>query len=372
MASKTNCTINGIDYYRIRKRDGLKLNKDGKWVPNIVSFYGKNKTDAEKKVAEYFAKKKMGINTEEYFATSMNYYVVNVFLKGKNADGTKRRYLGVYNKYIKSSTLNNYKLSEINSKVVQEFFNQLDASYSTMIATRNILKLFFKYAESEGYCKNPMQNIAIGKSRATDNVIVVFTKEEINKIVNSKETGKNAYNRFLFLFALGTGLRQAELLGLKYGDIEEGRIKVVRQIVTGIENNRKVDDTKTDNSVRYVPVPQPLLEQIEKQREGKADDEYIFTGKNGQFLDVSNLIRSYKRFLKSINVPYKEFHTLRRTYATTLCENGVDVATVAELLGNTVEVAAKYYTFVSETRKAKAVSTLDSIFCKKNTGLKSD
>lgn len=58
MAKKTNCTINGIDYYRIRKTDGLKYNaKKGIWEENRVSFYGESKSDAEQQVKEHFENK---------------------------------------------------------------------------------------------------------------------------------------------------------------------------------------------------------------------------------------------------------------------------------------------------------------------------
>ncbi len=41
MASKTNCIINGKAYYRIRRKIGVKLNKQGLWVDDIKHFYGK-------------------------------------------------------------------------------------------------------------------------------------------------------------------------------------------------------------------------------------------------------------------------------------------------------------------------------------------
>ncbi len=79
-------------------------------------------------------------------------------------------------------------------------------------------------------------------------------------------------------------------------------------------------------------------------------------------MDASNLTRSYKRFLKSIGVNYKEFHTLRRTYETTLLEKGIDINRVAKLMGDTVPVVAQYYAAVSDEHKAEAADKINELF----------
>lgn len=361
VAAKTNCVINGIPYYRIRKKIGEDVN--GKSI--IKPFYGKNKTNAEDLVKEWKDSHKTRIVKDEYFAKTMNYYMNEVFKNDNHADGTKIRYKGVYNRYIKDSEdLNKYRMNQINSHALQTYFNNLKdkVTHSTLIAIRNILTLFFRYAEIQGYCFNPMQVIEINRNKPKSNDIVIFTKEEVKKIITSKTSGQHSYNRFLILFALGTGLRQGELLGLKYSDIKDGQVKVKRQVITDTNKRRKIEDTKTENSVRYVPIPKPILKELEAYKKNKNQDDYIFVSKESNLMDANNLIRSYKRFLISIDVPYKDFHTLRRTYATALCENGVDINTVAKLLGNTVVVAAQYYTFISDKKKVEAVSKIEDLF----------
>lgn len=367
MSTKTNCTINGVNYYRIRKKIGV----DSRGKAKTKSFYGKNKTDAENQIRKWSENHKSGIARDEHLAVLLEYYIENVFKFGNHADGTKIRYLGVYNKYIKDK-LDYYKMNEINGQIIQEFFNKAKdkATYSTLIAVRNIMTLFFQYAELQGYCRNPMDVIKISRDKVQKKDIVVFTADEIKKIIESDKTRYHSYNRFLILFALGTGLRQGELLGLKFGDIVNGQVKVLRQASADMDRRRKIADTKTENSIRYVPIPKPLLEELEGLKAAKSNDDYIFTSRYGNLMDVNNLIRSYKRFLTSIGVfeikdgkvVTKDFHTLRRTYATMLCENGVDINTIAKLLGNTVAVVAQYYAFVSDKKKLEAVDKIESIF----------
>ena len=53
MAKKTNCTINGKDYYRIYRKVGMKRDKRGLWVPDRKAFYGSCKSEAEAEYQKY-------------------------------------------------------------------------------------------------------------------------------------------------------------------------------------------------------------------------------------------------------------------------------------------------------------------------------
>ncbi len=170
----------------------------------------------------------------------------------------------------------------------------------------------------------------------------------------------------MFIFALGTGLRQGELRGLKFGDVKNGEIQVVKQITRSKEKTNVYSDTKSVNSVRQVPMPLNLTSQFAEYRKcakRNKDSDLVFCTEAGLFIDKSNLIRSYRRFLASLDVPYKSFHVLRKTYATLLCEGKVPITTVANLIGDTVPVASQYYAFISNESRREAVGKLDSIFC---------
>lgn len=368
MASKTNCTINGIKYFRIRIKTGEKVNGKGKTVPIYKNFHGKNQTDAERLVKEWEEKRKLGLNTDkEYFSSLVRYYIYEVFMQGNHAPGTKNRYEGVYRNYIEKSDLCTYLMSDINSKIVQNYFNTLKKSKtdSQIDTAVKVLTLFFKYAEAEGYCRNPLPNVAIKKHEPVKKEIVVFDKKDVKKIIESKKDTRHSTYRFMYLLSLGTGLRQGELIGLKWADVKDGKIKVMRQVIQDTDKKRKIDNTKSGTSVRYVPIPKGLLQELEhyKSTHNAKKDDLVFTTESGRIIDKSNLRISYKRFLNSIDVEFKEFHTLRRTYCTMLCEAGVPLQVASKLMGHSsVQVTAKYYTFVSDKEKDSAVSKLDKFF----------
>ena len=363
MARKTNVNIGGTDYYRIRR----KVGEDEKGKSIFRAFYGKNKAEAEAKVREWEQRKEAGVDPRAYMSQTMQYYMDNVFMKGDHADGTKRRYETAYRLRIKGSELSLLRMGEITPIAIQNFFNALSnkgLKYGQLAPTLKVLTLFFDWAHDVGYGKNPMPTIKLPKPTKKD-AIETFTDEEVQKIVDGTKQ-QNSHNHFLFVFALGTGLRQGELLGLKYGDIKDGVIRVERQAITDTDGSRKIDRTKTANATRDVPMPPTLQERFKEykaaqERTGKHD--LVFPTRDGNIMDATNLIRSYKRFLQSIDLPYKPFHTLRKTYCTRLCKAGVPIQVAASIMGHSsIAVTAQYYTFIEAKEKSAAAAKIGDIF----------
>ena len=72
----------------------------------------------------------------------------------------------------------------------------------------------------------------------------------------------------------------------------------------------------------------------------------------------------YKRWitiLKNCNIPHKKFHCIRHTYGSILLQNGVDIQTVAELMGHTAISITQIYMHSTKELKAKEVNKLNSI-----------
>lgn len=391
MANKTNCTINGKEYYRIREKIGMKLNKNGKLVPDIKPFYGKNKTDAEKKIKEYWKKKEAGLLFRDaYFKEVADYFTYNVFVvNGQYASGTRELYERAYRLYIAPHKISAAKLDGIGSKDIQDLLNYLrdleipkakggtrKIGQASLKAVKNFLVLFFNYCEVEGYCKSPMKNVTVPEVSAPkppNNDIIVFTDDEVEKIVAGIE---NERMRFLYLLALFTGIREGELLILRHSDFTREGVKITTQLVTrnkAISDERfREEDTKTSNSIRVVPLPEELWAAYERHdaehkvemKEKGYQTDFVFTTETGNFIDRRNLRRAHERMLKRVGVPYKKFHAFRATYATMLCKNNVPIQTAADLLGDDPRTVAKYYVFITSQEKQEAVNTLNSILTK--------
>ncbi|AAM25292.1 site-specific integrase [Thermoanaerobacter sp. CM-CNRG TB177] len=390
MAKKTNYVKNGKEYYRVTVTIGRDEN--GKLIRK--EFYGKTKKEAEAKKEEYLNGIRNGLNVDFQDVTLgdlMHTWLFEV-VRMSRKPATFVKYEGHYRNYIKNSELYGMKISIIKSIQIQRYYNKLyqqGKSSKTIKALNNFLKTFFNYAVDEGYlAKNPCTGKKIvipgTPEEKIETEIETFSDEEIKKI---KEALKGHRLKALFLLAFGTGLRQGELLGLKWTDIdfEKKELRVQRMIkqVTIIDEkgNRKYKTIeqipKTKNSIRTVPIPSSLIPMLKEHRNRQREEKlkagsvylndvekgYVFTTELGNTIDASNLLKTYKKILNRAGVPYRKFHAIRHTYATKLFERGVPLKTVSELLGHSnISITANIYTHVIPKQKTNAVETLNDLF----------
>ena len=129
MAKKTNCVINGKSYYRIYRKVGMKLNKDGKWVDDRRAFYGSCNSEAEQKYKDYLDLRAKGISEDKRCLGEMiDQWKEEVFKKSSDfANSTKVKYLAAYESIIQSSRLMGLPPSQTTAMDLQILFNSSDA-----------------------------------------------------------------------------------------------------------------------------------------------------------------------------------------------------------------------------------------------------
>ena len=208
--------------------------------------------------------------------------------------------------------------------------------------------------------------------------IETFSEEEISIILNNITNPKL---KILVKFALGTGLREGEILALNKPDIKnmETRVtKTLRNIKVFDDPDTyhyefKITTPKTKKSIRKVPIPTELEKDLallnkirneEKLKLGElyCDNNLLFPSTTGTYIDSRNLLRAWTRVFKNINVPYKKLHALRHTYATQLLKNGVQLLTVSRLLGHSSIKTTEIYAHVLESTKINDVEKLNVLF----------
>lgn len=385
MASKTNCTKNGIPYYRIRRTVGKKLNKQGLWVDDVKEFYGKNKSDAEAKYNSFRAKRSAGLSSDkQHFGVMLDFYVYKVFMKdGRFSAGTRERYEEVHRNYIKPCGISGCVLDEVKTMDIQEFYNTVNCSNATLQAIHNLLCHFYKYLEKEGYCRNLTSSLVLPKKtdtkhdfeKAHSQNVIIWTDEEVKRIVQGLGTNRI---RLLIILALNTGARISELLALQYTDIKDNKLYISKQLasVATIElNNKKTREfeivkPKTSSSVRNIPLAEKVFSEIElhaawhkkEMMQNGYRTNFMFTTQTGNFYDRQNINRACKRYYKSIGVTSKSFHIYRHTFCTNLCKNGIPIQTACKLMGHAnINITAQFYTNVDDNQKQEAIETVASI-----------
>jgi integrase len=155
--------------------------------------------------------------------------------------------------------------------------------------------------------------------------------------------------RVVVLAAAMTGLRQSELLGLRWRDVDWAaqRIRVRNTFVRGKHST----DGKSDLSTRRsVPMTDRLAGELDRwslRTEYRGDGELVFAHpQTGSPLDRSKVTKRFKAACRAAGVREIKFHDLRHTFATRLAASGQPLRTIQEFLGHadskTTQIYAHY------------------------------
>lgn len=149
----------------------------------------------------------------------------------------------------------------------------------------------------------------------------------------------------LYLTYLGTGVRVSELVNLDVSDID---FETSSFTVTRKGGNE-------DEIFMPVQVENELLEYLEWRKEQNYNTSALFVSRNGDRLTISSVEHNLKTYCLAAGITNKDKtrpHALRRTFACTLLEEGVDIKMVAELMGHkNIEVTHKFYAQYSSKAK---------------------
>lgn len=143
--------------------------------------------------------------------------------------------------------------------------------------------------------------------------------------------------RVIVLTAAMTGLRQSELLGLKwkYVDWSAQRIRVRNTFVLGEHSGDGKSDLSTKRSVPMADRVMTELDRWSQLTPYNADDDLVFAHpQTGRPLDRTKVTRRFQQACRDSHVKVVRFHDLRHTFATRLAASGQPLRTVQEFLGH--------------------------------------
>ena len=172
----------------------------------------------------------------------------------------------------------------------------------------------------------------------------------------------------LYVLAIDAGLRQGELLALKWADIDlDARTVAVQRSLVEVRGKISEDEPKEEESVRSVAIGKASVDALRIHRrsmlaEGNAAAEYVFCAPEGGPIHKSNLrTRSFYPLLEIADVPKIRFHDLRHTSATLLLAEGINPKIIQERLGHSdVRITLQTYAHALPHLQHEAAEKLDA------------
>lgn len=308
-------------------------------------FYGATGAEAERKQEAFEKEQAKNVYTsdilyEEWLDAWLDY------IKDNLAKSTFDSYCGVVRIHIKPE-LGLYRLTELNPTLLREYFvRKREASLSprsieyiyTLVKSSLKLAVFDDVIE-----KNPMDKVPKPKVSRTKE-IVALDQAQVKKLLETIATDEI---QRLFRFAIATGLRRSELLGIRWADIDINHKTVsVAQTVLKVGSKTLISPTtKNASSRRTISLDDKTLALLKKQRlsviESKlktidyVDYDLVFPGENGNPRNPDWVTKMARDYGKKAGLPKGfSFHSLRHTHATLLLKAGVHFKIVQSRLGH--------------------------------------
>ena len=226
-------------------------------------------------------------------------------------------------------------------------------------ATRwSALNTFFSFLVMDDYLEiNPMTKTRRPKNR-TNKPIVYLEQEEINTIINKIKTDAKPQfvNRDLAIFTLGivTGIRVGALVQIDINDInfKENTIHVIekgskdRYLTFGDNTRNILSAWLIDRSTYFNDV----------------ETDALFISQHRKRITTKGIRDLLSKYAKDMNGKHITPHTMRKSAATNLTKAGVDIQTIANMLGHENIQTTRRYAAVLDENKQKATKALDGMF----------
>ncbi len=154
----------------------------------------------------------------------------------------------------------------------------------------------------------------------------------------------------LYVVAIMLGLRQGELLGLGWSDVDltAGTLRITRQLQWSPDRPRRplLVAPKTERSRRQLPLPIDVLDALRRHRTRQLEErllagpswrpdlDLVFCSPTGTPLDASSLTKRFQVALTDAGLDRRRFHDLRHTTGSFLTARGVHPRLIMEILGH--------------------------------------
>ena len=319
--------------------------KDGRKRKTI---YGKKRNDVAEELAKVLTDRANGLVYDDENMTVGEY--LDKWLKYSVRGSLRRSTFDCYEVICRrhiTPALGEMKLSKLTPIHVQGFYqDRLDSGLASASTHKchTVLHKALGQAVKWGLIPRNVCDAVKAPQPVPKEEMRTLSPEETRRLL---ETARGERLEALYVVAVTTGMRQGELLGLKWHDIdlEAGALRV-RRTLTRDGGKVALGEPKTKKSHRIIHLTETAiqalrahlkhqLDELEQLGDTYQDQGLVFTTETGTLINPTNLRRrSFAPLLKRAALPQIRFHDLRHTCATLLLLRNVHPKYVQELLGH--------------------------------------
>ncbi len=232
-------------------------------------------------------------------------------------------------------------------------------SPTTVLQLHRVLHHALKDAHRQGLAPRNVADLVTPPLKA-EHEFITFSPKQARQFLDAVKGNRL---EALYVVALTTGMREGELLGLRWADVDldEGALYLTRRL-------------KRRTSRRQVLLVAVAVEALklhrdrqdeERRRAGPTwhDEGLVFPNTIGRPINPSNFLRrDFYPLLEDAGLPRMRFHDLRHSAATLLLKMGVHPKIVSELLGHTqIGITLDLYSHVTATMQRDAVEAFEEL-----------
>lgn len=364
----------------------MKKRSDGRYEGRYIHkgkqkvIYAKSEKEVKEKLKKIKAEIQLGtyeehtkITVNKWFEKWLQDYKKN-YVKPLTYDGYER----IISTHI-IPHIGNIKLSNLSADDIQDIFNKMIKNkYSSRMLqyVHVLLKASITQAVNNRLIKYNVMD-AVKCPRLNKNKLVNVLSLSEQKTLLKHARNERVYPAILLM--LFTGIRRGETLSLKWSDINfasqimciSKSLNRVRNFDTG-KSEIIINSAKTESSIRYIPLLQEVLKELEllktrqkfekRTAQGKyVDDNFIFCDSFGKPYEPRKFQKYFQKICKSAEIT-TNIHALRHTFATRGLEQGIESKVMQELLGHSsISTTLNIYTHVLSPKKFEAINKLKGI-----------
>lgn len=363
-----------------------KTRKDGLYEATVrvdgkkYHFYGSTKTIANAKKESFLNNYKIAplINLNISFSEWVSAWIQ--IMKNQVSASTHKNYEILMKKHIINSEIGPLKLKDLTPTMFRIYWQELlDSGLSTrtVIYIHTLTNCCLNQALDDGLIPfNPLAKVKRPKSVRKE--AKALTESQISLLMSSITIPKL---KRISQFALATGMRREEILGLRWNDVDfKNHCISINQTAIIIGNTPVISQTtKTSSSRRTISISPFVCSLLREQKiyddrimnhinskNGKfpvsGNQDLVFCSQTGNILDPKYVSRKIKEFMNKCNLFEFTFHSFRHTHASYLLQRGVNFKVIQTRLGHsTFNTTMDYYSHVIPEMDQQAAMIIEDI-----------